>query len=75
MRNDNYNFDRLLRNFKRYVTKKGVVEEVRRRQYHVTKSMQKQININAAKRRAALENRQDSQAPRRGYINRSRKKR
>ena len=75
MRKDNYNFDRLLRNFKRYCTKKGVVEEVRRRQYHITKSEQKQINKNAAKRRASLENRQDNYEPRRGHINRSRKKR
>tara|TARA_R110002012_G_scaffold316326_1_gene531119 strand:- start:458 stop:691 length:234 start_codon:yes stop_codon:yes gene_type:complete len=69
------NFDRMLRNFKRYVTKKGVVEEVRKRQYYIKPSEQKQIKKNAAKRRAALQKRQDAQAPRRGHINRSRKKR
>lgn len=74
MRND-YNFDRLLRNFKRYVTKKGVVEEVRRRQHHITKSEQKQLNKKAAKRRASLQNRQDTFAPRRGFTDHSRKKR
>ena len=71
----NNNFDRMLRNFKRYVTKKGVVEEVRKRQYYIKPSEQKQIRINAAKRRAALEKRQDALAPRRGHTNRSRKKR
>ena len=74
MRND-MSFDRLLRNFKRYVTKKGVVEEIRRRQYHVTKTEQKQIDKKAAKRRASLQNRQDTYEPRRGFTNRSRKKR
>jgi small subunit ribosomal protein S21 len=71
----NNNFDRMLRNFKRYVTKKGVIEEVRKRQYYIKPSEQKQIRINAAKRRAALEKRQDALAPRRGHTNRSRKKR
>ena len=71
----NNNFDRMLRNFKRYVTKKGVIEEVRKRQYYIKPSEQKQIRINAAKRRAALQKRQDAQAPRRGHTNRSRKKR
>jgi small subunit ribosomal protein S21 len=71
----NNNFDRMLRNFKRYVTKKGVIEEVRKRQYYIKPSEQKQIRMNAAKRRAALEKRQDALAPRRGHTNRSRKKR
>ena len=65
----------MLRNFKRYVTKKGVVEEVRKRQYYIKPSEQKQIRMNAAKRRAALEKRQDAQAPLRGHTNRARKKR
>jgi hypothetical protein len=52
------NFDRMLREFKR---------DVRNKQYHVTKSEKKQIKMNAAKRRAAKLQQQNSLPPRRPH--------
>ena len=67
-RHDNKpNFDRMLRQFKRYVQRNGILEDVRNKQYHVTKSEKKQIKMNAAKRRAAKLQQQNSLPPRRPH--------
>ena len=57
----------MLRQFKRYVQRNGILEDVRKKQYHITKSEKKQTKMNAAKRRAAKLQRQDSLPPRRPH--------
>jgi small subunit ribosomal protein S21 len=55
-RNDNYNFDRLLRQFKRKMQRSGKLEDYRNKQYYKKPSTRRQEKMNAAKRRAvALE--------------------
>ena len=61
------NFDRMLREFKRYVQRNGKHEDMRKKQYHITKSEKKQIKMNAAKRRAAKLQQQNSLPPRRPH--------
>ena len=59
----NYNFERMLRNFKRKVQKSGKLEDFRKKQYYVKPSQKRQEKINAAKRRAAQIQKENSLKP------------
>jgi len=63
-KNDNYNFDRMLRTFKRNVQKSGKLEEFRNKQYYKKPSEKRQEKMNAAKRRSAQTQRANSLPPR-----------
>ena len=52
-RKNDYNFDRLLRQFKRKVQRSGKLEDFRKKQYYTKPAQQRQEKMNAAKRRAA----------------------
>ena len=50
-RNDNYNFDRLMRQFKRKMIRSGKLEDWRNKQHYKKPSTKRQEKMNAAKRR------------------------
>ena len=50
-RNDNYNFDRLMRQFKRKMIRSGKLEDYRNKQHYKKPSTKRQEKMNAAKRR------------------------
>ena len=50
-RNDNYNFDRLMRQFKRKMQRSGKLEDWRNKQHYKKPSEKRQEKMNAAKRR------------------------
>tara|TARA_B100000902_G_C27170334_1_gene843472 strand:+ start:755 stop:994 length:240 start_codon:yes stop_codon:yes gene_type:complete len=58
--NPNYNFDRLLRNFRNKVKRSGLMDDLRKNEYYEKPAQRKQRLKNAAKRREAKRNR-DSQ--------------
>ena len=58
--NSNYNFDRLLRNFRNKVKRSGLMDDLRKKEYYEKPAQRKQRLKNAAKRREAKRNR-DSQ--------------
>jgi len=58
--NPNYNFDRLLRNFRNKVKRSGLMDDIRKKEYYEKPAQRKQRLKNAAKRREAKRNR-DSQ--------------
>ena len=58
--NSNYNFDRLLRNFRNKVKRSGLMDDIRKKEYYEKPAQRKQRLKNAAKRREAKRNR-DSQ--------------
>ena len=58
--NPNYNFDRLLRNFRNKVKRSGLMDDIRKNEYYEKPAQKKQRLKNAAKRREAKRNR-DSQ--------------
>ena len=57
------NFDRLLRNFKRKVQKSGKLEDFRNKQYYTKPAQKRQQKMNAAKRRAAQTQKENSLKP------------
>jgi len=58
--NPNYNFDRLLRNFRNKVKRSGLMDDIRKKEYYEKPAQRKQRLKNAAKRRETKRNR-DSQ--------------
>ena len=58
--NPNYNFDRLLRNFRNKMKKSGKLDDFRKKEYYEKPAQKKQRLKNAAKRRETKRNR-DSQ--------------
>ena len=61
--NNNYNFERLMRNFKRKVQKSGKLEDFRKKQYYIKPAEKRQQKMNAAKRRAAQVQKENSLKP------------
>lgn len=61
--NNNYNFERLMRNFKRKVQKSGKLEDFRKKQYYIKPAEKRQQKMNAAKRRAAQIQKENSLSP------------
>ena len=51
-KNTNYNFDRLLRNFRNKMKRSGKLEDYRKKEYYEKPAQRKQRLLNAAKRRA-----------------------
>ena len=62
-RNDNYNFDRLMRQFKRKMIRSGKLEDYRNKQHYKKPSTKRQEKMNAAKRRAAALQKANSLGP------------
>ena len=62
-RKNDYNFDRLLRQFKRKVQRSGKLEDFRKKQYYTTPAQQRQEKMNAAQRRAAALQKKNSLPP------------
>jgi small subunit ribosomal protein S21 len=58
--NPNYNFDRILRNFRNKVKRNGLMDDIRKNEYYEKPAQKKQRLKNAAKRRETKRNR-DSQ--------------
>ena len=54
--NPNYNFDRLLRNFRNKVKRSGLMDDLRKKEYYEKPAQRKQRLKNAAKRREAKRN-------------------
>ena len=59
----NYNFDRLLRNFRNKVKKSGKLEDFRKKQYYVKPAEKRQQKLNAAKRRTAQIHKENTLKP------------
>ena len=51
--NPNYNFDRLLRNFRNKVKRSGLMDDLRKNEYYEKPAQKRQRLKNAAKRREA----------------------
>ena len=62
-RKNDYNFDRLLSQFKRKMQKSGKLEDYRNKQYYKKPSTKRQEKMNAAKRRAAALQKANSLPP------------
>ena len=62
-RNDNYNFDRLMRQFKRKMQRSGKLEEFRKKQHYMKPSEKRQEKMNAAKRREKAQQKANSLGP------------
>jgi len=62
-RNDNYNFDRMLRQFKRKMQRSGKLEEFRKKQHYMKPSAKRQEKMNAAKRREKAQQKANSLGP------------
>ena len=62
-RNDNYNFDRLMRQFKRKVIRSGKLEDWRNKQHYKKPSEKRQEKTNAAKRREKAQQKANSLGP------------
>ena len=70
----NYNFDRLLRNFRNKVKRSGKLEKLREKEYYEKPAQRKQRLKNAAQRREAKRNREEMLRPQRGFVSKSRKR-
>ena len=70
----NYNFDRVLRNFRNKTKRDGKLEKVKEKQYYEKPAQKKQRVKNAAKRREAKRNREEMLRPQRGFVSKSRKR-
>ncbi len=64
----NYNFDRLLRNFRNKTKRDGKIEAVKEKQYYEKPAQKKQRVKNAAKRREAKRVRDEMQLPQHGFF-------
>ena len=62
-RNDNYNFDRLMRQFKRKMQRSGKLEDWRNKQHYKKPSEKRQEKMNAAKRRETAQQKANSLGP------------
>ena len=54
--NPNYNFDRMLRQFRNKVKRSGLMDDIRKKEYYEKPAQRKQRLKNAAKRREAKRN-------------------
>lgn len=70
----NYNFDRLLRNFRNKTKRDGKLEKLREKEYYEKPAQRKQRVKNAAIRREAKRNRDEMLRPQRGFVSKSRKR-
>ncbi len=70
----NYNFDRVLRNFRNKTKRDGKLEKLKEKQYYEKPAQKKQRVKNAAKRREAKRNREEMLRPQRGFVSKSRKR-
>jgi len=61
--NPNYNFDRLLRNFRNKVKRSGLMDDLRKNEYYEKPAQRKQRLKNAAKRREAKRNKETQLQP------------
>ena len=61
--NSNYNFDRLLRNFRNKVKRSGLMDDIRKKEYYEKPAQRKQRLKNAAKRREAKRNKETQLQP------------
>lgn len=62
-RDNSQNFDRLLRNFKRKTQNSGKLEDFRKNMHYTKPSTKRQEKMNAAKRRAAQVQRDNTLKP------------
>lgn len=70
----NYNFDRLLRQFRNKVKRSGKLEKLREKEYYEKPAQRKQRLLNAAKRREKKRHSDSQLRPQRGFVSKSRKK-
>ena len=70
----NYNFDRLLRNFRNKTKRDGKLEKLKEKQYYEKPAQRKQRLMNAAKRRAKKQQSDSQLRPQRGFVSKSRKR-
>ena len=70
----NYNFDRLLRNFRNKTKRDGKLEKLKEKQYYEKPAQRKQRLMNAAKRRAKKQQSDSQLTPQRGFVSKSRKR-
>ena len=61
--NPNYNFDRLLRNFRNKVKRSGLMDDIRKNEYYEKPAQKKQRLKNAAKRRETKRNKETQLQP------------
>ena len=61
--NPNYNFDRMLRQFRNKVKRSGLMDDIRKKEYYEKPAQRKQRLKNAAKRRAAQRNKETQLQP------------
>ena len=61
--NSNYNFDRLLRNFRNKVKRSGLMDDIRKKEYYEKPAQRKQRLKNADKRREAKRNKETQLQP------------
>lgn len=73
-KSQNYNFDRLLRNFRNKTKRDGKLEKLREKEYYEKPAQRKQRVKNAAIRREAKRNRDEMLRPQRGFVSKSRKR-
>ena len=61
--NPNYNFDRMLRQFRNKVKRSGLMDDIRKKEYYEKPAQRKQRLKNAAKRREATRNKEAQLQP------------
>ncbi len=61
--NSNYNFDRMLRQFRNKVKRSGLMDDLRKKEYYEKPAQRKQRLKNAAKRREAKRNKETQLQP------------
>jgi len=61
--NSNYNFDRMLRQFRNKVKRSGLMDDLRKNEYYEKPAQRKQRLKNAAKRREAKRNKETQLQP------------
>ena len=61
--NPNYNFDRMLRQFRNKVKRSGLMDDIRKKEYYEKPAQKKQRLKNAAKRREAKRNKETQLQP------------
>ncbi len=64
----NYNFDRVLRNFRNKTKRDGKLEKLKEKQYYEKPAQKKQRVKNAAIRREAKRIRDEAQRPQHGFF-------
>jgi len=61
--NPNYNFDRMLRQFRNKVKRSGLMDDIRKKEYYEKPAQRKQRLKNAAKRRETKRNKETQLQP------------